>query len=137
MAKKTWVQKMNNGRQPEVCVLDKPIWGMPAGTNLLVTTPLETKAELDRIPRGETLPVAELRSALAAKHGADTTCPLTTGIYLRILAEVALEELASGKPTKEVTPFWRIIEPKSPLAKKVSCGPEGIRALREAEGIKS
>lgn len=136
MAKKTWVQKMNNGREPEICALDKPFGGFSIGTMMLVSTPLETKAVVDEIPRGKTMTTLELREILAKRHKADMTCPLTTGIYLRILGEVALEELAAGDEPANVTPFWRIVEPKSPLAKKLSCGPEAIRALREAEGIR-
>jgi hypothetical protein len=33
----------------------------------------------------------------------------------------------------QITPFWRVIEPKSALAKKLTCGPEFIEEMRAAE----
>lgn len=133
MAKKTWRQKYDNGQDPEVVVLDKPGMGLVPGQKLLISSPAEIDGVLQGILPGQAMSVAELRNSLAARHGADGTCPLTTGIFLRIIAEVALEELAAGKGIDEVAPFWRVVDPKSPLAKKLSCGPEWIKAQREAE----
>ncbi|MBS1707943.1 MAG: hypothetical protein JSS65_04390 [Armatimonadetes bacterium] len=133
MAKKTWRQKYDNGHDPEVVVLDKPGMGLVPGQKLLISSPSEIDGLLRSVPIGQTTSVAELRNSLATRHGADGTCPLTTGIFLRIIAEVALEELAAGKGVDEVAPFWRVVDPKSPLAKKLSCGPEWIRTQRDAE----
>jgi hypothetical protein len=33
----------------------------------------------------------------------------------------------------EPTPFWRVIAPDSPLARKLSCGPDFIRYRRALE----
>lgn len=133
MAKKTWRQKYDNGQDPEVVVLDKPGMGFVPGQKLLISSPSEIDGVLRGTLPGQVITVAELRNSLAHPHGADGTCPLTTGIFLRIIAEVALEDLADGKGTEEVAPFWRVVDPKSPLAKKLSCGPEWIKAQREAE----
>jgi hypothetical protein len=35
----------------------------------------------------------------------------------------------------EITPFWRVIEPNSPLSKKLSFGQEFILQQRKAENI--
>ena len=56
---------------------------------------------------------------------------ITTGIFLRMAAEYALQEMSQGKD--EVMPFWRVVDPKSPLAKKLPCGPEFIVSQRAAE----
>lgn len=77
--------------------------------------------------------VAELRRRLAEKHGADGCCPLTVGIFLRIVAEHAWDELSAGKSLEKVAPFWRVVDPKSPLAKKLRAGAEWIRLQRLAE----
>ena len=42
---------------------------------------------------------------LAHWHNADVTCPLVTGIFLRIVAEAAEEERLAGKSA--ITPYWR------------------------------
>jgi hypothetical protein len=56
-------------------------------------------------------------------------CPVTTAIYLRVVAEAALQELAAGKAIDEVTPFWRVVTPDTKVAAKLSCGPDGVEHL--------
>lgn len=51
------------------------------------------------------------------------------------MAEAAWEEIELGKEPDLVTPFWRVIEPSSSIAKKLSCGLEFIEAMRSQEGI--
>ncbi len=130
---KTWRQKFDARMDTEVVTLEKPMPGVPAGSRLLISTPTKIAAAVAAIPKGSKQSIIDLREQLAKEAGADATCAMTTGIFLRIAAEVALEDLASGK--EEVTPFWRVVEPKSPLAKKLSCGPEWIAQQRAAEGI--
>ena len=44
-------------------------------------------------------------------------------------------ELKQGKVIDEVTPFWRIVNPKSKLANKLECI-EFIEKQREMRGLK-
>ena len=88
-----------------------------------------------KIPKGKSRSMEQLRAALAKKYAADGACPLTTGIFTRIAAEFAYEQIAMGARPMEVAPFWRLIEPTAPLAKKVSCGAEFLARMRAAEGI--
>jgi len=74
-----------------------------------------------------------MRRDLAKAHGADLSCPISTSIFARIAAEAALEENESGRPLSEVTPFWRVIDEASPLARKLSCGPDLLRTQRGLE----
>ena len=46
-----------------------------------------------------------MRNDLAIEYGADFTCPMTTGIFLRIVAEYNYENLS--KKGTEISPFWR------------------------------
>ncbi len=61
---------------------------------------------------------------------------LTAGIFLRIAAELAWEQHQSGRPLDQITPFWRVIEPKAPLAKKLACGIAFLTRQRKLEGLK-
>jgi hypothetical protein len=54
---------------------------------------------------------------------------------VRIITEVALEQLQAGSDPDEITPFWRVIDAKSNIAKKVFGAPDIIRQLRIKEGI--
>lgn len=134
MAKKTWKEKLNPAAAAEVVVLDKPMMGIPSGARLLISTPLAVKKWVEGIPMGESRSPQEMRASLAAEASADATCPLTTGIFVRIVSEAALADLSEGVPVEAITPFWRIVDPQSPLAKKLSCGPEFIATRRAAEG---
>jgi hypothetical protein len=133
--RKTWKQKLDNGREPVVVDLRTPVRGMPAGTKLLVGTPRMVKEYIERIPPGNTVSVQRLRDDLGALWDADTSCPLVTGIFLRIVSEAALEELAGGTPVDRITPFWRVVDENSPTAKKINGGRDFIRRMREREGI--
>ena len=75
-----------------------------------------------------------MRRELAAMHGADATCPVSTAIFLRTVAEAAWDDIPeSGKPVTAVAPFWRVVDPKSPLAKKLRAGSLWIEQQRAAE----
>lgn len=130
--RKTWREKMGPG-SPHKVTLPKPYCGAPVGGLMLVASPELVDAYARNVPAGETRTAAELRQELAAAHGADISCPTSTGIFTRIVAEAALEALAEGAPTSSVTPFWRIVDPDSDLAGKLSCGREFVRARRAAE----
>jgi hypothetical protein len=40
-------------------------------------------------------------------------------MFIRIAAEAAREQLDAGASPADVTPFWRVVAPGSPLAKKM------------------
>ncbi len=61
-------------------------------------------------------------------------CPVTTAIYLRIVAEVARTDLAEGKRLDEGVPFWRVVLPGSKVAQKLSCGPDHVAHLIALDG---
>ena len=132
-AKKGWRAKFATRAQSEVTVLEKPFGGVPAGARLLIATPARIAAYAAAIPPGETRDVAAMRKDLAAEAGADAACPLTTGMFLRIAAEVAIEDMNAGAPPEAVTPFWRLVDPDSPLAARLSCGVKRLLNLRAAE----
>jgi hypothetical protein len=114
--------------------LDKDFAGVPAGSRLLISCPLEVEEYLNsRVPLGETREIQEMRRELAAMHGADAACPVSTAIFLRTVAEAAWDDIEAGKPVTAVAPFWRVVDPKSPLAKKLRAGSSWIEQQRAAE----
>lgn len=133
--KKTWQQKIDGAKPPEVFITERAKLGVAEGAKMLISTPAEVREELMRVPPGTAISKAELGQLLAARHGADVTCPLTTGIFVRIVAEAALDELESGAALENVAPFWRVIGPKDKAAKRIRCGPEWIAEARDREGI--
>ena len=100
---------------------------------LLIPTPALIDAYIRQIPKGKIVDTKLLRQDLAAEYHAEVTCPLTTGIFLRIVAELALEKIKNGNAVENVTPFWRVVHPDSTIAKKLSCGPGFILEQRKKE----
>jgi hypothetical protein len=130
---KSWKQKLDGGKPAHVEVLSKRFGGAPEGAKMLVATPRLVDDYMRAVPRGEQRTVALMRSELAAAHGADVSCPISTSIFARIAAEAALEETTMGVALDDVTPFWRVIEEDGTVAKKLSCGSDFIRSRRAAE----
>lgn len=133
--KKTWQQKIDGAKPPEVFITERAKLGVAEGAKMLISSPAEIRETLFQLERGTSITKAELGQRLAARHGADVTCPLTAGIFLRIVAEAALDEIDAGAKLESVAPFWRVVGPKDPAAKKIRCGPEWIAERRWVEGI--
>lgn len=130
---KTWGQKLAGGKPAHVEVLAKAFGGAPAGARMLVATPRLVDDYMRAAPHGEQRTIARMKDDLAAAHGVDLCCPISTSIFARIAAEAALEKLDAGAPFAEVTPFWRIVEPDGKVAGRLSCGPDFIHARRREE----
>lgn len=133
-AKKRWADKLNAKSPAKVEILEKPFGGMPAGAKMLNSTPTAVRDYMTAQPKGAAGTIAQMRATMAKTAKADGMCPLTGSIFARIAAEAALEEMtARGLKPAQITPFWRVIEPASPLATKLSCGPDFIVQMRTAE----
>lgn len=128
-----WRKRFGKARSPHVVVLESRFAGVPAGARMLISSPGEIAAYVAAIPRGETRTIARMRSDLARRANAAAMCPVTTAIYLRVVAEVALDDVAAGRDIAEVAPFWRILGPTDKIAAKLSCGPEGVEHLRRLD----
>jgi len=102
---------------------------------MFIPTPKIIDAYIREIPAGHQVNIPTIRKNLAAKFGADKTCPITTGIFVRIAAEAAYEEFQEGMPIEKITPFWRVISETSPAAKKLTFGTEFLNKQRKKEGI--
>ena len=130
---KSWKQKHASAKPAHVVTLEKSFAGVPAGARLLIPDPALVERHVRGVPPGERMDIAEIRARMAAERGADATCPVTTSIHLRIVAELAVEAAEAGMPDEELAPFWRVVPPEAALAKKLSCGSEFIRRRRAAE----
>jgi len=133
--RKTWLQKLYNGRKPEVKVLQKSFADIEAGEKMLIPTPQLVDAYIRSIPKGKETTMAQMRKDLAAEYHADKTCPLASGIFLRIVAEAAHEEMLHGKRTSKITPYWRIMDEKTTTAKKLTVGMEFLKEQRKKEKL--
>jgi hypothetical protein len=120
--RKSWLEKLNDKKEPQLKRIEIQFADMPAGSNMFIATPQLIDEYVKQIGFGRRIDIKTLRKDLALAHHADYTCPVTTGIFLRIVAEANYEKLQLGKEIDEISPFWRVITPNSPLAKKLTFG---------------
>ncbi len=126
MKKKTAWEKLKCGKQPHV-VTDYKDGAM------LVSSPEEVESFIEKIPRGHVVTLTKLREQLAQAHGADWTCPMSTAIFVNVVARAHVErEEETGKPG---APWWRVLRADGTLNPKYPGGAaEQARRLRE-EGL--
>jgi hypothetical protein len=135
---KTWTDKVNDpAKEIQIKKLDKDFADMPAGAKMLIATPKIIDEYIRHIPKGKSGSLAAMRKDLASEYGADYTCPVTSGIFLRIVSEAAHEQIEKGTPISKVAPFWRVVDEKSALSKKLSFGAEFVLKQRKKEGLSS
>jgi len=135
-ARKTWREKLENPPKGLPKVVDgPPNWGKRfGGRRVLVPTPLLIDGLVRKVPKRKLVTVKQIRERLAKDFKADSSCPLTTGILMRIVAETAEEDLREGR--EEITPYWRVIKPDGSLNERFPGGVEAQAArLREEEHI--
>ncbi len=132
--KKTWVEKRDADKKHQVKVNPKSWADMPAGILMLIPTPKIVDRYVNQIPIGNFKQVKDLRKEMANDYSANMSCPMVTGISLRIVSEASYEEFGIGIDT--ITPFWRIVDPQSKLASKLTCGIDFIIENQKREGIK-
>lgn len=131
-AKKTWGEKMN-AKPPHHVILEKDFAGIPKGSKLHISSPIEVVQALKNIPPGSTMSIQAFRRMLAEKNSCDATCPVSTSLFLRIVAEHTWEEFSRTGSTHDLAPFWRVVESSSPMAKKLGFDSAWIDLQRELE----
>ncbi len=128
-ARKTPRQKLEEIQEPRI------VSDPRRGGTLLIARPLDMDSLIQKVGKGKLLTMGQIRERLARDQGADSTCPLTTGIFLRIIAEVAEEDFRSGK--KDITPYWRVLRDNGSLNEKLPGGvtAQGGRLTSEGHSI--
>ncbi|PIP42543.1 hypothetical protein COZ13_07235 [Candidatus Desantisbacteria bacterium CG_4_10_14_3_um_filter_40_18] len=86
---------------------------------MLVPKPLDVDALIRRVERGKLVTVDQIRKRLAKDAETEYTCPLCTGIFLRIAAEASEEDLVDGKTP---APYWRVVKSDGSLNEKFPDG---------------
>ncbi|MEN7343230.1 MAG: hypothetical protein AAAFM81_09820 [Pseudomonadota bacterium] len=122
-------------RSPKKVILESDFAGIKAGQRMFVGTPQIVAKYIDSIPTGTSVSIPKLRNRIARRHRCDAMCPVSTAIFLRIVADWAIESIGAGIPLSEVTPFWRVISPKDKIAKRIAMDMARLEALRSMEQI--
>ena len=110
-----------------VKILDNGFSDISAGEKMLISSPEKISEFIFKIPKGSYLSIKELRRELTLKAGADNTCPVSTGIFLRMAIEQNKDDVNF--------PYWRVIDEKHPVVKKLKLDENQIKKRRVDEGI--
>ena len=113
-------------------ILDKNFSDLKSGEKMYISSPEIITKYIEKIPFGVQKSLKEVRLELAKKVKADNTCPVTTGIFLRKSIQMYFEKY---KKYDEVFPFWRIINEKHPIVKKLNLNANKIINLRKKEKL--
>jgi alkylated DNA nucleotide flippase Atl1 len=142
--RKSWTQKWAEakakGDLPKVFDCDR------SGKKFVVPSPAEIEEISREVPKGQVITMAQVAERLAAKHGVEVCCPMTTGIFAWLMAWASCEaqgisadcidppaksgisRIASG------VPWWRLVKTGGELNPKYPGAPDLQRALLESEG---
>ena len=132
---KSWIEKRDSDKKHQVKINPKSWADMPAGIIMLIPTPKIVDRYVNQIPIGNFKQVKDLRKEMANDYSANMSCPMVTGICLRIISEASYEGYQINQDIKAITPFWRVVEPDSKLAGKLACGIDFIIKKQIQEGI--
>ena len=130
---KSWKEKIFSKENFEIKTIQKNFWGHVAGSKMLIPTPLMIQEYINQIESGKVSEIETMRNDLAIEYSADFTCPMTTGIFLKIVAEYNYEKLSQKRV--DICPFWRIIDPNSNFSERLSFDKNLIVSKRNKEGI--
>ncbi len=100
---------------------------------MVVPSPRLVDSVIRKVEKGKLITPRMIRDWLARDFRADFCCPMTTGIFLRLSAEAAEEDSASGKT--RITPWWRVVKDDGTLMEKFPNAPDEQEIRLQAEGF--
>ena len=103
---------------------------------MYISSPIEIDKIIRKVPSGKLITTKIITEVLTKKYKVDYTCPLTTGIFVSIIANKVEEELSQGKSVKDVTPYWRVIKKDGQIYEKYLGKPSKQMQYLKKEGFK-
>jgi hypothetical protein len=100
---------------------------------MVIPRPLDVDAIMRSVRKGELITGSQIRERIATAARTDAACPLTTGLFVRMAAEVAEEDRRAGK--KRITPYWRTIKDDGKLHENFPGGARAQAAKLRQEGF--
>lgn len=91
------------------------------GKRVVIPEADELADEIRQQPSGQVSDLADVRRRIAANHRVDQCCPVTVQRLLVQFSE-------SGE-----VPYWRVVDPTRPFAKRLVGGADRVREMLAAE----
>ncbi len=130
--RKSWREKLEKEQRVRIVNIPPRMEKRFGRGKMLIPRPLDVDALIRRVERGKLITQAQIRERLAEEYNVDITCPITTGIFVNIVARTAEEDLQSGK--KSIAPYWRVVNSDGGLNPKFPGGVELQAERLMAEG---
>ena len=129
------MEKLRTAKSPKI-VSELPDalrrWLPDGKGTMVVSTPEEVESIIQTIPPGQALTLTQLRAEIAHRHGATIACPMSTAIFVNLVARAWVEE--EERTGKTGAPWWRVLRGDGSANPKFPGGAvEQLRRLR-AEG---
>lgn len=129
---KSWREKRDKKLEPQVVKIEGKMRERFGPGRMVIATPKIIDGMVRKVPKGKLATVNQIMNGLCEEYGTDAACPMTTGIFLGIVAKAAEEERAAGM--KRIAPYWRVLKTKGTLNPKYPGGMENQAEKLEAEG---
>lgn len=138
--RKTWREKLEKDQGlPKVVTIPPKMQKRFGKGKMLIPRPLDVDALMRKVKKGKLVTQGQIRKRLAKDFKVNVACPITTGIFVRIAAEAAEEDLKKGKKLrkgkKRITPYWRVVKPGGSLNEKFPGGARAQAARLRKEGF--
>ncbi|WP_049731920.1 hypothetical protein [Rhizobium ecuadorense] len=117
----------------EVPTIEPRRKGRSGMQSMLIPSQQMVAEEIRSAQQGVFTELGILRRRLAAEYGADACCPVTVQRHLRAIADLSFLALQKGEPVSTITPYWRMVDPTSLLARRLAGGAGFIRERLAAE----
>ena len=133
----TWAERLEASNEIDIRPVAEGRRGMTPGKLMLYPSARMVNDAIRAIPEGESVTPKELRARLAEQYDVTYTCPVTTTMMLRVVAEAANEARACGAPPAELAPVWRVLDRSASALRQVTFDPDWVADAREREGLPS
>jgi hypothetical protein len=131
-ARKSWREKLDGVPEAKIIPIPPQMVKRHGYGTMLIVRGRDVEAVIKKVPRGKliTPPVIAIRLARAA--GTNIANLVVIGIFIRITAEAAVEDMRAGK--SRIAPYWRVVRPDGTLYEKFPGGPAVQADHLAAEG---
>ena len=131
-SRKSFREKLKKNDLPKIVDIPSKIEKKFRKGRMLIPNPLDIEKLIREVKEGQLVTITQIREKLERDFSVDVSCPLTTGIFIRLIAEAAEEERKAGK--EDITPYWRVIRDDGSLNEKFPGGAERQKVYLEKEG---
>ena len=131
-SRKSFREKLKKDDLPKIVDIPSKMQKRFGRGRMLIPNPLDVENIIRNVPYGKLVTMGMIREKLAREFSVNVTCPLTTGIFVRLIAEAAEEEKETGR--KDITPYWRVLKNDGSLNEKFPGGTEKQKEYLEKEG---